>query len=1281
MLTLEVELSQIQLLSCCSSAGVSLPSWQAADSLTQAWQPLQAAAATAPQGGVACELLLDVPAATFSLQPREQPPPQQQQQLIPRLMLQDLALYLPGAPGADLLLPVLHIPRVLLTGGAEAGQQEQQQEQSGFAAVLAQQAECHRLLVPAVASSWRPPQLQHLVQFVGRQEQQWQSWTAAASHSSRAADAAQATRPTEQDGGQAQQGAARGRSAAEAQRQQELFLEVGDVQLLLLPADGTCDKGLLLHWQQLQAVVLQHPQQQQQQQPSNRDAAAGQATDQGAANASVLQRTKVFWQDLTVSAIQQDDMQQPLDSVTMQQPHQRFSPEDSGQFGTPPGQHSRSPGLQQAIYWAHDLPAVAWLSQGLSSTGRQQGASARHRQSSHASSASAAAAGGQAAGSNTLNSHATLSRFLSAQESWRDAASLASSVDGGSGFHTPKASGSLRSASSWITARSSSLSAALSLQAQQQQRQPQQQPLLQHPDAPGGVAAAAAAAAALGPGSNIIAAWWQAEPSGQSPSGLSPPGLQVASSLSSVLPGWGSLQQPPQQQHPSWSGYAGTEQEQQLQAGGRSPPPGRKGVRRSSSFRRGLPMGALQLVGRVGQQQQERGAPSVRSSLNIAPSVHSQGQGQHDDGLTDAELEFYSIAGDSEQDEEREQQLSGLGGSPHSLGFGAESGTAEEQGAWLHGWDLLPLAGFASRGCQVAASWLLLSLSAVGAAGTDGSPAAVPQQHPALTLDVWQDMLSSQQAPRGQPVQRQVTDVSLAGLQLQLSSKHWDLVAPCILQAANTAAARPVAAAPQTVRRAAPYQQQLPQGRLSQLHLGLQELQVLLFVPPDVFPDAPLQQPRVVLMCSSSGGGAHRDGHSGRVLGGGVQAGQSRRTSSEGFGPWQDPGSEPTTPTAAAGPGSGQAQHLVLPVGAGSSSSSHLLGCAAQTVTLKLSVELDMQLPAAGRPASLQQLHVPTACVQLGAAPWHAASGRVCSGTVVPGPATQQEQLLLLLAQGMRVTAGSPAGGLLPGAGLGQQLQVCVSSVSGWVSTTRLTLLLNIQQQLMQQLPALNAAAAMAGPSSNAYAAVAAAGGGAPGYISRSELPAATSLTSSASLMNGHAVSSSSVSMRRRSMEQQQSAGPRLVLDSSIAVAVNKAAILVSTDEPEPWLLQQQLSPGRADGSPVSCGLAAQAAGSARSPGTRPVLGRLAAPTGYAPLSTSSTPLVEVALLPLDVRLQLLKPCGSRKGAEGQTVVQVDVTARLRADVYSVDKLGWEPVLDPWAFKVGFNAAAEIYLC
>jgi hypothetical protein len=703
-------------------------------------------------------------------------------------------------------------------------------------------------------------------------------------------------------------------------------------------------------------------------------------------------------------------------------------------------------------------------------------------------------------------------------------------------------------------------------------------------------------------------------------------------------------------------------------------------------------MGVLQLVGRVGgQQQQERGAQSVRSSLNIAPSVYSQGAGQHDDGLTDAELEFYSIAGDSEQDEDREQQLPGLGGSPHSVNnAGDGSGqAAEEQDAWLHGWDLLPLAGFGSRGCQVAASWLLLSLSTAAgasAAGADGCPsAAVTQQHPALTLDVWQDMLTvSQQGSRSHPVQRQVTDVSLAGLQLQLSSKHWDLVAACILQAANAAAAKPAVAPPQPVRRAAPRQQQQlqqQQGRLSQLHLGLQELQVVLFVPPDVS-DAFLQQPRMLRMCSSSGGGsgAHRDGHSSRVLNGDLQAGQPGRTSSEGFGPWQDPGSEPTTPTAAAGLGSGQAQHLVLPVGAGGSSSSHLFGCAAQTVTLKLSVELDMQLPAAGRPASLQQLHVPTACVQLSAA-WDPASGRVCvsSGTAVPGPAPQQEQLLLLLAQGMRVTAGSPATGPLPAAGpLGQHLQVRVSSVSGWVSTTRLTLLLNIQQQLMQQLPAITAAAAMGGPSSNAYAApAAAAGSGAAGHLSRSELSAAMSLTSSASLMNGQAVSSAR--MRRRSMEQQQPAGPRLVLDSSIAVAVERAAILVSTDEPEPWLLQQQqLSPGRGDGSPVSYGLAAPAAGSVRSPGARSGLGRLAAPSGYAPLSTCSTPLVEVALLPLDLRLQLLKPCGSRKGAAGQTVIQVDVAARLRADVYSVDKLGWEPVLDPWAVKVRLTRTAEL---
>jgi hypothetical protein len=170
--------------------------------------------------------------------------------------------------------------------------------------------------------------------------------------------------------------------------------------------------------------------------------------------------------------------------------------------------------------------------------------------------------------------------------------------------------------------------------------------------------------------------------------------------------------------------------------------------------------------------------------------------------------------------------------------------------------------------------------------------------------------------------------------------------------------------------------------------------------------------------------------------------------------------------------------------------------------------------------------------------------------------------------------------------------------------------------------------------------------------------------------------------MRLRSMEQQHIAD---VPDSSITVSVQTVAVLVSTDEPEPWLLQQQqqhLSPRRSGSSfssPERGAAAGPSTSSVQSPVQQQQPFRLSPPAGYAPFSTCSTPLMEVALTPLRVRLQLLKPCGARQGAAGQAVVQVEVDARVRAGVYSVDKLGWEPVLDPWALKVSVLAVIEGY--
>lgn len=1276
-LTLEVQLSQLQLLSCSSTGPGDGHNtrWQTADSFTQQWQPVQDAAATMPQG-VTCELLLDLPTASFSLQPGKHmhplQPQQPQQQSVPRLLLQDLAIYLPGAQQVDVLLPVLHIPRVLFAGRPEV---QQEQEQPGFAAVLEQQAECHRLCVPAIATSLRPPQLQHLVQFVECQEQQWQAWTAtaAAAAGSIDHDSIQQAHGMQQvqDAGRGPERAEQQQTPqAEAQHKQQqslLSVEVGNVQVLLLPADGTSDKGLLLHWQQLEAAMLKHPKQSPQA-TSASEPAAGQATAGGAGKA-LLQQTQVSWRDLTVSAIQQEDLQQHAE----RQMQQHLAPEGPEQLDQPPDQHNKLAVLQQAMYYAHELPAVAWLSQDLGSGGRQQqGSSTRRRQSAHAS----ASAAGQQPNGVALNSHATLSRFLSSQESWRDAASLPASVDSGTGFFTPKGSASLRSTGSWLSARSSSLSAALSLQLQQRQPQPPQQ----QPAAPPG-GAAAAAAASVGPGNNIIAAWWQAEPPGQSPPGVSPAWLQAASSLNAALPGWGSLPQPSASRLGGQPADAG----QQQQLGGRSPP--RKGVRRSSSFRRGIPAGTLQLAGRAGQQ----GAASVRSSLNLpmgaagAISVHSLGL---DDGMTDADVEFYSIAGDSEDDADN---LSAAG-SPHGLDVTLDA--AEEEETWLRCWDLLPLAGFGSQGCHAAASWLLLSLSAAReaqAAGTAPAVAAHTQQ-PVLRLEMWRDVISpagdsgaGTSQSLGGPISRQMTAVTSERLQLQLSTNHWDLVAACILQAVN-AAPKPARVDAQP-RRAMRRPLQQPQAFLSQLHVGLQALQVVLFVPPDIAEAS--MQPRIVVMRSSSGRGGQPGSSSG------TQGLQSGRRSSGAFAPWQDPGSEPTTPTAIAG---AQAQHPMLPAAAACSSQGAFP--AAQTVVLKLSAEVDLVPPAHGKPGRLQQVCIPAASVQLGAAPWDTTAGRLLATAVDAGSSPQQEQLLLLLARGVRVVAGSAtngaAGPLGPFAAVaspgsrcqaGQHLQVGMNSLSGWVSTTRLSLLLNIQQQLLQQLPALTAAAAMAGPSYSAHAAgYAVRGTTPPGPISRSDFTSAASLATSASLMNGYAATSSS--MHRRSMDQQAPAGQRLVLDSSIDVCVHKVAVLVSTDEPEPWLLQQQQSPRRAGSSASSSdrglglGMQADAAGSVRSPGMGIALGRLAMATGYAPLSTCSTPLIEVALLPLEVKLQLMKPCGSRKGAAGQSVVQVGVSARVRADVYSVDKLGWEPVLDPWALQVrGQNLCACCTCC
>jgi hypothetical protein len=1038
----------------------------------------------------------------------------------------------------------------------------------------------------------------------------------------------------------------------------------------------------------------------------------------------VLLQTQVSWQDLTVSAIQQDELHSnhhhldnsglpgaaaaaAVGDVYAAQLLQQGLAAEGAQHSPselPAHLHGSPVGRPCGVFFAAQLPAVAWLSQGLGSRDPQQ---QRRRQSAHAG-----PSGGPGvsqvlpgAGSAPLATHASLSRFLSTHESWREASSLVSSIEG-SGFFTPRATGSLQSSTSWRTARSSSLSAALSVQP------PQRQPQLPAAQvgqqmAPAGVAAdpVAAAAAAVGPGSNIIAAWWQSEPPGQSPSGASPSWLQTASSYSAAALGFGNVQRsglgaaaadpagsvpdPQQYQQQQFEGLHAN-----LRESGRSPPARRGSVRRSSSFRRGMPMNGLQF----GRQQVAVSVKSAHGGLTgsiAAASGHSQA---HDDGLTDADVEFYSIAGDSE---DHDDALSGFG-SPRSVrqhgdaaGVNALDGDDDE--SWLHGWQLLPLAGFSGQGCQAAASWLLLSLSADGIIGSmqGVSAAAVQnQQQPALQLELSRDMqlelsrdvatqLTSAAASTAPAAVRQVTTVSTSGLQLQLSSRHWDLVAACVLQAVN-AASRPKSTA-QPLKQPMPQQlasqqQNSSHGQqqvcLSQLRLELQELHVVLFVPPAAL--EPPTHPRTLFMRSSSGTSS-RCGMRAQ----GQQ--QSECDTGGGYRPWQDPGSEPTTPTKASAGGGAQgmtpAHFGAAAVGAGRQTTSS----AAQTVSLRLSLAADVSLPGPGKAASLQRVFVPAASVTLGAAPFDTSTGMVCMDPA--SASAHQEQLLLLLARDIHVSSGSfqenPSVATASAAGaahsVGQHLKVGVSSISSWVSTTRLTLLLNLQQHLLQQLPALTAAAAMAGPASYAGAQPppsAAAARAPSAQLSKADSFALT--TSLGAAANGYSTGSSS--MHRRSPEQQ-STYALLSVDSSIAVAVQKVAVLVSTDEPEPWLLQQQQqhaaasrdssctsSPDRFPG-PASLHTA-HSSSSALSPGACQS-SRLAT-SGYTPLSTCSTPLLELALLPLDVSLQLLKPTGHRQGAgsAGRAAVRVEVSAAVRADVYSVDKLGWEPVMDPWGLQV-----------
>lgn len=776
------------------------------------------------------------------------------------------------------------------------------------------------------------------------------------------------------------------------------------------------------------------------------------------------------------------------------------------------------------------------------------------------------------------------------------------------------------------------------------------------------------------------------------------------------------------------------------------------------------------------------------SGLGVAHSVGSglgqvlgQSVGSH---WQDEEAEFFSIAGDSSSADElsliAEDEQHSIGGSPSKQALDSTAGAAGAAAAddeELLFQELLPLAGFDKDGCLATARWLLLSLAAGG--GTSGTAAALQ-----LTVSEGKQ-LQTQQCnvacaativagnPSGegtegrashQPQQQlllhqQRISVALLGWQLQVSGKHWDMVAACVMQAYNATTAAAVgqkAAAAAVSPRSQQGQQQQPPSAAAQpdassstsqqpsvalaavaaerqqlqLLVDVQQLQVTLFLAPDSAAPANPRQERQQQWDSLQHSSCHnRD-----------------------CGPWQDPGGSPTAAAAAegdAGSASSAAQGRRLSSGllrtsgglstllAAEQATQQQQQLAAQTLTLTLSVSAAADTSAGpGQTAAetgshglqqpeqqmvLQSIKVPELSVSVGAAPWDMAAAKPVSSTgnnapdvtggKAPTAATaaadqqqQQQPLLLVLLKGLQVQyaataaaafsapedANRPAGSLLEAqpASTGLMFEVQVGCVSSWVSTTRLSLLMNLQQQLNAQLPAITAAADMAGGfaryrpeaaaaapaaatprASGATAAGSTAAGGATGSTDHTASSAAPLVGCNSSSFTMVGTDGGSFAMKRTSSRSAGTSSSSISI-VSCSLVVHKLAVLCSTDEPEPWLLQQHsssTSSSRASGDRLSSsigGIAALAAGRGDS-----------APA----FTTCTTPLLEAALLPLQVDVQLAPSAaavrGGRTSGSGSSggagrVLRVAVRAKCLADVYNVDKLGWEPLLEPWEFKV-----------
>eukprot|EP00775_Hariotina_reticulata_P007318 gene7318-7530_t len=357
---------------------------------------------------------------------------------------------------------------------------------------------------------------------------------------------------------------------------------------------------------------------------------------------------------------------------------------------------------------------------------------------------------------------------------------------------------------------------------------------------------------------------------------------------------------------------------------------------------------------------------------------------------------------------------------------------------------------------------------------------------------------------------------------------------------------------------------------------------------------------------------------------------------------------------------------------------------ASQVLTLKLALSADLTERAAAQVLSsghtsassvngsashqrgskqlvLQGLQVPSVSVSLGALLWDPARGlpaAASSGLYQPAslsqsPGTssavqnheQPQHLGLLAVREVQLVAVDAWPG--PGASHGinhnssnhgSALKVTVSSISCWMSTVRLTLLQNLAHVLQQQQHALSAASIAAGRLRH---------GPKPGCttVSGNSVPGSGrgSMTTACGSSNGVELGAASA----------QAAAV------SCSVSIQKLALLCNTDEPDSWLLQAG-----------SRGAACSQAGAA-----------------CAAITTCSTPLLEAVLSPIQVAVHMATAAGNAGSSNGTVRAAssstsgskksfcVELRGRCQADVYNVDKLGWEPLLDPWNFKLLVNCS------